>query len=230
MDANLWNIALALISAWAAGMTVGLERSFNGRAAGFRTHALVSLASATVMMVARAPLVDHAAFPNVSGVLDPSRLVQGLMTGVGFLGAGVIFKEGVSIQGLTTAASIWSTAAFGALFGIGMWEPALIATVLVLATLTVLRWVEARLAQNVYALGIFRFEAVSAPSEQGLSDMLGEHSVVFDDVSYSLTDNGHVLEYSGVLRTRRETGLAGLAGRLVGAPGLIAYKMDRIGK
>ncbi len=63
---------------------------------------------------------------------DPTRMAQGIMTGIGFLGAGVIFKEGLSVRGLTTAASIWITAAIGILIGVGFYEPAAIATVLTL--------------------------------------------------------------------------------------------------
>ncbi len=216
--------------AWVAGMAVGLERSFNGRAAGFRTHALVALASAAVMTIARLPALSPGAYVGAGPMLDPSHLAQGLMTGVGFLGAGVIFKEGVSIQGLTTAASIWSTAAFGALFGVGLWAPAAMATILVILTLTVLRWVEARLANTAYAMGVFQFRASEAPGEQGLRDMLGLAAVEFDDVSFSLQSSEQILEYSGVLRTRRPSGLAGLSEKLAGATGLLNYRIDRIGK
>lgn len=230
MNAELWRAFASLGLAWVAGMSVGLERSFNGRAAGFRTHALVGLASATVMIIAQLPVLRPGQFPGMGPMLEPSHLVQGLMTGVGFLGAGVIFKEGVSIQGLTTAASIWSTAAFGALFGVGLWAPAAMATVLVILTLTLLRWVEGRLANNIYAVGVFQFSADHAPGEQGLRDILGRHSVEFDDVSFSLQSTGRILEYSGVLRTRRPYGLALLTENLANAPGLLSYRIDRIGK
>jgi len=223
-------MALALGCAWLGGMAVGLERSINGRAAGFRTHALVSLASATVMMVARLPQAAPQLFAaGTPPLLDPTHMVQGLMTGVGFLGAGVIFKEGVSIQGLTTAASIWATAAFGALFGLSFWAPAVMATLAVLATLTLLRMVESRLATNIYALAAFRFQAASAPGEAELHGMLGAHGIVFDELSYSLSDDG-VLAYSGVLRTRREEGLSVLARQIAGAPGLVGYSLTRISK
>ena len=82
-----------LTGALVIGAMIGFERSFHGRPAGFRTHALVCLASALLMLVTiRA---------------DPTRMAQGIMTGIGFLGAGVIFKEGLTVRGLTTAASIW---------------------------------------------------------------------------------------------------------------------------
>ena len=75
----------------------------------------------------------------MTGRTDPTRMAQGIMTGIGFLGAGVIFKEGLSVRGLTTAASIWITAAIGILIGIGFYMPAILATVLTLSTLSLFR-------------------------------------------------------------------------------------------
>lgn len=231
MTAELTSAFLSLLFAWVAGMLVGLERSVNGRAAGFRTHALVSLASAIVMMAARLPqLAPELVAAGSPLLVESSRLIQGVMTGVGFLGAGVIFKEGVSIQGLTTAAAIWSSAAFGALFGLGLWFPGLMSTGLVLATLTLLRWVEQRLSGNVYALGVFQFAAGSEGAEAHLTHLLKAHGVEFDDRSYALRSPGGVLEYSGVLRAGRRDGLQRLVSEVGGAPGLVGYTITRISK
>src|SRR5688500_2189125 len=100
---------------------IGFERTFHGRPAGFRTHSLVCIASAILMIVTVyqsqwMTLLEHDAIRT-----DPTRMAQGIMTGIGFLGAGVIFKEGLTVRGLTTAASIWVTAAIGILIGIGFW-------------------------------------------------------------------------------------------------------------
>jgi putative Mg2+ transporter-C (MgtC) family protein len=76
---------------------------------------------------------------------DPTRMAQGIMTGIGFLGAGVIFKEGVTVRGLTTAASIWTTAAIGILFGVGFYYPAILSTVIVLGILALFRLLEDRI-------------------------------------------------------------------------------------
>jgi len=231
MTPELISAFLSLLFAWTAGMLVGLERSFNGRAAGFRTHALVSLASATVMMAARLPQFAPDLFAAGSPrLLEPSHLIQGVMTGVGFLGAGVIFKEGVSIQGLTTAAAIWSSAAFGALFGLGLWAPGLMSTVTVLATLTLLRWAEGRLAGNVYALAVFQFSAGSDDAEVQLLNILKSHGVVFEDRSYALRSSGQVLEFSGVLRAGRRDGLQRMVSDVGAASGLVGYTITRISK
>lgn len=231
MTPELISALLSLLLAWAAGMLVGLERSINGRAAGFRTHALVSLASATVMMAARLPQLAPEMFaPGSARLLDPSHLIQGVMTGVGFLGAGVIFKEGVSIQGLTTAAAIWASAAFGALFGLGLWAPGLMSTLIVLATLTLLRWVESRLSCNLYALAVFQFSASADQAEAHLLKILNRHAVIFDDRSYALRSSGEVLEFSGVLRAGRPDGLQRVIADVSTSPGLVGYTISRISK
>ena len=95
----------------------GFERSYHGRPAGFRTHTLVCVASSALMLVTM--YQSHWYPESFSGrvALDPTRMAQGIMTGIGFLGAGVIFKEGLTVRGLTTAASIWITAAIGILAG-----------------------------------------------------------------------------------------------------------------
>ncbi len=111
MPALLPHLMMNLLFAWGAGAAVGFERSFNGRAAGFRTHSLVALAAASAMLISYLPGISSG-YPSTAR-LDPTRLAQGVMTGLGFLGAGVIFKEGVSVQGLTTAAALWATAALG---------------------------------------------------------------------------------------------------------------------
>ena len=126
MQAETRTILEHLLVALAAGALIGLERSYHGRPAGFRTHTLVCIASSTLMLVTMYP---GRWFPDpVSGSVsvDPTRMAQGIMTGIGFLGAGVIFKEGLTVRGLTTAASIWITAAIGILAGIGFYFPVIV--------------------------------------------------------------------------------------------------------
>src|SRR6188768_3936603 len=140
-----------LTGALVIGAMIGFERSFHGRPAGFRTHALVCLASALLMLVTVYQLHWMTEVPIDTIRADPTRMAQGIMTGIGFLGAGVIFKEGLTIRGLTTAASVWVTAAIGILIGIGFWLPALIGTAATLAVLSVFRLLEERMPQEVYA-------------------------------------------------------------------------------
>jgi putative Mg2+ transporter-C (MgtC) family protein len=117
MDPLRKDIVLHLLAALVAGGVIGIERSYHGRPAGFRTHTLVCLAASLLMLVT---LYQSRWLPGPLGEavrMDPTRMAQGIATGIGFLGAGVIFKEGLTVRGLTTAASIWITSAIGTLIG-----------------------------------------------------------------------------------------------------------------
>ena len=230
MSPQLWTIAINLGAAWLAGCLIGYERSHDGRAAGFRTHALVCLASATVMLVALQPSFAPSLFPAGTLAFDPTRLAQGVVTGVGFLGAGVIFKEGVNVQGLTTAACIWATAAVGMLFGVGLMIPAVMVTVAIIITLTLLRLLEDRFPQPVHAIASFRFRADTAPSEPELCEMMDRREVSLFDVSYALLDGGATFEYRANLRTRSRSGLPSLAQRLKQTPGLTGFDIARVSR
>lgn len=172
----LGDIALRLVVALALGAVIGLERSYHGRPAGFRTHALVCLSSAALMLVSA---YEALWFRPVLGVaqaaIDPTRMAQGLMTGIGFLGAGVIMKDGLSVRGLTTAASIWLTAGIGILVGIGFYLPAVLTTCLTFAALGGLRWIERRMKTEAYAHVSVRFEPGQSVSQPELIHLVREH-------------------------------------------------------
>src|SRR4051812_38711568 len=156
--AEYWNIISHLGVATVAGALIGYERSYQGRPAGFRTHTLVCMASALLMLLA---VYQGTWFHAASEVVrvDPTRMAQGIMTGIGFLGAGVIVKEGASVRGLTTAASIWITAAIGILAGVGFYFPVVVVTALTLGTLSMFRWIEARMPVLFYVQHSVRFPA-----------------------------------------------------------------------
>lgn len=137
------DVMLPLFLSLAAGALIGLEREFKGKPAGLRTHTLVCFASALLTLLALRMGEWVAVLPNgTQSISDMSRMPHAIMTGIGFLGAGVIFREGVSVQGLTTAASLWLTAALGIVFGTGLLELATIGTVIALVVLFVLRIVQ----------------------------------------------------------------------------------------
>jgi putative Mg2+ transporter-C (MgtC) family protein len=221
-------IALNIGAAWVAGVLIGFERSYNGRSAGFRTHALVSLAAAATAVLSLEPMFFAGLSAAGADRLDPSRLSQGVMTGIGFLGAGVIFKEGLSVQGLTTAASIWACAAAGFLFGVGMYAPAALVTGAILITLAVFRWIDDRAPWRIYSYAALRFAAESAPREADLLALLGEHGVVLRDMSYRLLEGGRVFEYGVNLEGARQGALTRLAERLRRMPGLLEFELSRV--
>ena len=107
---DLPDFALPLLAAVLAGGLIGFEREWRGRAAGFRTHILVCLASALLMELSVSQAAwRFAIMPGTEIITDPARMAHGVLTGIGFLCAGVIFRAGFSIHGLTTAASLWIT-------------------------------------------------------------------------------------------------------------------------
>jgi putative Mg2+ transporter-C (MgtC) family protein len=223
-------LAANLVAAWAAGGVIGIERSYHGRAAGFRTHCIVAIAAAASMMVSLIPVLQPALFHGSASVDNAGRIGQGVMTGIGFLGAGVIFKAGVNIQGLTTAASVWATAAIGMLFGVGAYLPGALATVAVIATLLVLRWIEEVMPAKVYVWSIFRFRAEGAPTGDELQAMLKAESCLLSELSCSRLQGGSILEYSGTMRTPRPAVLHAVAERLRRVDGLVEYELQRISK
>jgi len=123
-------IGLNLLGALLLGMLVGYERSYNGRAAGMRLYGLVCMASAALTVFVGLPAFWYGGGASDAIAPDPTRVVQGVVTGIGFLGAGVIMKDGLSISGLTTAASIWAASAIGILLGVGFYPAALLMALL----------------------------------------------------------------------------------------------------
>lgn len=119
-------IFLNLFGALLLGFVVGYERAYHGRAAGMRTYGLVCMASAALVVLAGYPDYWFGGRAIVPVGLDPSRTIQGVVTGIGFLGAGVIMKDGFSISGLTTAASLWASSAIGILVGVGFYAAAIL--------------------------------------------------------------------------------------------------------
>ena len=108
-----------------------------------------------------------------SSSTNPSRMAQGIMTGIGFLGAGVIFQQGsFTVRGLTTAASVWLTAALGILFGIGFLYAAVIGTLAALGVLVALRWLEWQLPRQLFARLLLRFDKDKAMSEEDVRQLL----------------------------------------------------------
>jgi hypothetical protein len=133
--ASYWNMAemasnavifLNLLGSLALGLMVGYERSYRGRAAGMRTYGLVCMASCAIMVITG--YTNHwygGTLPAQVSAIDPARVIQGVCTGIGFLGAGVIMRDGLNISGLTTAASIWAVSAVGVLVGVGFYVAAI---------------------------------------------------------------------------------------------------------
>jgi len=188
-------IALRLLAALALGGALGLERSYHGRPAGFRTHALVGLASGALMLVS----VYESEWFHAAGILraaiDPTRMAQGIMTGIGFLGAGAIMREGLTVRGLTTAASIWITAAIGVLVGIGFYVPATMTTVISLAALSGFRWIERNIKTEAYAQLVISFIADRAPHQEDVVALVKQFGFHVSGMTHRFRREDALMEY-----------------------------------
>jgi putative Mg2+ transporter-C (MgtC) family protein len=144
-----WDALLRLAVACSLGAAIGFEREIRDREAGIRTHLLVSLGSALFTIVSAYGF--HEFLANGGNVVraDPARVAAQIVTGIGFLGAGAIIREGLSVRGLTTAATLWVVAAIGMACGAGYYGPAAAATVLTLLALWPLRLLAYRLIDHI---------------------------------------------------------------------------------
>lgn len=187
-----------LLVALLAGGVIGLERTWNGRAAGFRTHVLVSVTSALLMLVT---LYQGQWFGQGAGGVntDPTRMAQGIMTGIGFLGAGVIMKDGLAVRGLTTAASIWISAALGILAGVGLYIAVLAGVALALIALAAFRIIEQVFPTRIYTQLEVVYELPASPASEeqvrqafqgvgiGVSDMACAMDLCKAEQAYTIT-------------------------------------------
>ena len=134
LELNRWQICMRLLCAMAVGLVIGTEREYTHRPAGMRTHILVALGACAVMIIGQMIFVQYK---PLGGAPDPARLAAQVITGVGFLGAGTIMREGANVKGLTTAASLWAVACLGVAAGGGYYTVAIAGMVFILITLTV---------------------------------------------------------------------------------------------
>ena len=224
MDHDDLVIVGRVLGALVIGALIGFERTFHGRPAGFRTHALVCVASALLMIVTVyqgqwMTFVEQDAIRT-----DPTRMAQGIMTGIGFLGAGVIFKEGLTIHGLTTAASIWITSAIGILVGVGFWFAAIVGVAATLTVLALFRYIEARMPSEFYAHHVLRFSRDRVMSGDAVHKLIEEHGFTIADLSSRLNEDGH-FEYRMTIKSYDRRNEEALASHLRGLPEVMEFRI-----
>jgi putative Mg2+ transporter-C (MgtC) family protein len=221
-------IALNLVGALLLGMAVGFERSFNGRAAGMRTYGLVCMAStALTVFVGFAPLW-YGGTTHDSAVPDATRVVGGVVTGAGFLCAGVISKEGLNISGLTTAASIWAASAIGVLLGVGFYGSALLLAALCMLSMTLVHQIERKLPGRASFDVTLTFRRDAAPQFEDLAAVAQEHGyrAVPGSFSFSFSDNNPLWRFCVVALDRsRSTSPAQLAHELAKSEDITCFSI-----
>ncbi len=220
---------MRLAGALVIGALIGLERTYHGRPAGFRTHALVCLSSALLMLVTVYQKNWMTELTLDAIRTDPTRMAQGIMTGIGFLGAGVIFKEGLTVRGLTTAASIWLTASIGILVGVGFWFPAILGTAMTLVVLSLFRLIENRLPSEFYAHHHIRFRRDAVMVEEDLRSMVGKHGFTIANLHARLIDEGRHFEYRMVIRSHSKSSANSLSQELLKRPEVVEFRISPTG-
>lgn len=228
MDPDFFEMSVRTVAALAAGALIGYERSYRGRPAGFRTHSLVCMASSILMLVTvYEPHWVRAAADSVR--LDPTRMAQGIMTGIGFLGAGVIMQEGFSVRGLTTAASIWITAAIGILAGIGFYFPMALSVVLTLGVLSVFRWIEVRMPTQAYYLFEVRSSRNGDFGESQIRNLVERGGFSIANFSYRLDAEGRIRRYTMTIASADRTAAGRLAVTLEDAEQIQEFRIAPTG-
>lgn len=170
-------IFLRLIVAWFLGGLIGWERGMHDRPAGLRTHILVSIGSALIMVI------SLLMYYSIDGKGDPGRIAAQVVSGIGFLGAGTIIREGMNVKGLTTAASLWAVAGVGLACGAGFYFGAFVTTGLIFVTLVFLNKIEIRRGAKGWKR-ILEVRALDRPGLLGnIGNILGEHGINIDNVS-----------------------------------------------
>jgi putative Mg2+ transporter-C (MgtC) family protein len=222
-------ITVRVLAALLIGGLIGMERTFHGRPAGFRTHALVCVASAVLMIIT---VYQNKWMTEVTAETirtDPTRMAQGIMTGIGFLGAGMIFKEGLTVRGLTTAASIWITSAIGILVGVGFYFVAVLGAIATLVVLSLFRFIESRLPAEFYAHHTLSFARDAVMGEQDLRKLIEGHGFSIANLSYRMTEGGKQFEYRMTLRTRDRRNAEALSRHLLTLPSVVEFRIAPAG-
>lgn len=230
MESEWLKILTHLLVATIAGGLIGLERSYHGRPAGFRTHTLVCVASSLLMLVTMYQARWFTGASPDAVRIDPTRMAQGVMTGIGFLGAGVIVREGLSVRGLTTAASIWITAAIGILAGVGFYSAVLIGSVITLGILTVFRKVENRMPLQIFANNTLVFNRDNYLSETEIRELHSKNGFSVANISRRLMEKGEQLEYRMTVRTMDRGNIEKLSKTLLGLTSIVEFNISMAGE
>ena len=225
-----WGILVRLFLAVFLGGMIGLEREFHGRPAGLRTHILVCLGATMIMMI---PELLSPRWPRLSASanvwMDPGRIAAGIVTGIGFLGAGTILRIGDIVRGLTTAACIWFTAALGVMIGSGHIVLAGISAALGLLVLLVFEKMEDWISPTVYRIirVCVRNDHLES-AERRTKEILQKFQVQIQDRSYRLQKEKGEMEMTFQVRTKRAVENRDVVMELGGMEGVTTVQWDRV--
>jgi putative Mg2+ transporter-C (MgtC) family protein len=196
-------IIIKLLLAAFCGALIGMEREKHGRPAGVRTHLIVALASCLMMIISESVYLKYGQIPGTSILrIDPSRIAAQIVAGIGFIGAGVILKEGLTVRGLTTAACLWLAAAIGMGFGMGVYLPTIVSTIIAISALIFLKRLEPIINKDRFLT--FRVEVDGGIDiYPQLEQIFARHSIIITDISCSLEPRSGETHYKFVLTQHR---------------------------
>lgn len=226
MSLSLAVAALNMAVAVGCGSIIGMERQIRQRKAGLRTNALVALGAAAYMVFSM----------EIDGDMSPSRVSAQVVSGIGFLGAGIIFRDGFNVQGLTTAATLWCSAAVGLLAGHGNWDVALVTTGLVVFVNFALRpfvqWMKKRTGQRDEArhfrVSVTVNEADEAGARSLLLRQLGIGGMHFGGITMSKQENTVELTATVSAEGLAEQSLEQAVQRIGAEPGFLAVEWQMV--
>jgi putative Mg2+ transporter-C (MgtC) family protein len=193
LSTGIWmcaHMAFALLLGW----SVGYERYFSGRAAGSQVYCLVSTTACAVTMLAGYPTLWYWGTVHDAGAGDPTRVIGAILTGIGFLGAGIIVQSGLNVRGLTTAATIWCSSAIGILVGTGFYLPSVGLTALFVVSLSIIPRLEHWLPARAPIAATMHFKAGYRPSKEEMDQFLTERGLSIPADSISIRHDGTCFE------------------------------------
>lgn len=209
---SVLEILVRLVVAAVCGSVIGYQREITERPAGFRTHVLVCIGSALIMMVSIYPFGDASR-------VDPTRIAAQVVTGIGFLGAGTIIRQGSIVRGLTTAASLWTIAGVGLAVGAGFYSAALLATTLVFVVLSGFKIIETRLMGTKGAQVLLVRIEDKPGMLGGIGSAFGEMSVNIKNIEM-VQEEGRIAQIRLALEIPKSVSMTTIIERLVSIEGL----------
>jgi putative Mg2+ transporter-C (MgtC) family protein len=206
-----YEVIFKLLLGTLLGGIIGFERQTHGRAAGFRTQLLVCVSCVLLMIISESYYAQGTLNPMYARI-DPTRIAAGAMTGIGFLGAGVILKTGFSVQGLTTAACIWIVSAIGLAIGAGLYLAAVAGFVITFLSLWVLRILEAKMPRVVYKY--IKLVTDATAEEAAISSFFQERGFEIIKMDYEIEFPKQEKTYTFTIATRGGTQMKEMVAQL----------------
>ncbi len=198
-----------LVGALLLGFVVGYERTYHGRAAGMRTYGLVCMASAALTVVSGYSQFWFGGHLHTAESVT-TQVIQGIVTGVGFLGAGVILKEGMNISGLTTAASIWASSSIGVLVGLGFYATAIVLAFLSAGCMMYATRLEQLLPSRPAVAVVLKFRPGELPTLDALGALAANHGFELARATVSICEHAHQSEWRFAMIARSRRGMASI--------------------